>query len=120
MWNSYINRCLLFNLALEKVVRDYNISVRGNVYNKSIQLLGFADDIDIIARTPAALRQAFLSLEKEALKMGEGVKINVALFSYMRAFGDGLVVFNHSQATMATPELAPPPNYHTNEPSGWN
>ncbi|GFV00617.1 hypothetical protein TNCV_3066671 [Trichonephila clavipes] len=37
-------------------------------------LLAFADDIDIIARTPTALSQAFLSLEKEALRMG--LKIN--------------------------------------------
>ncbi|GFV81108.1 reverse transcriptase domain-containing protein [Trichonephila clavipes] len=36
--------------------------------------LAFADDIGIIARTPAALRQAFLSLEKEAIWMG--LKIN--------------------------------------------
>ncbi|GFY30550.1 putative endonuclease-reverse transcriptase [Trichonephila clavipes] len=44
--------CLLFNLALEKVVRNSNINTRGNIFNKSIQLLAFADDIDIIARTP--------------------------------------------------------------------
>ncbi|GFY24029.1 putative endonuclease-reverse transcriptase [Trichonephila clavipes] len=56
--------CLLFNLALKKVVRDSNINTRGNIFNKSIQLLIFADDIDIIARTPTALRQTFLSLEK--------------------------------------------------------
>ncbi|GFU18735.1 putative endonuclease-reverse transcriptase [Trichonephila clavipes] len=50
--------CLLFNLALEKVVRDSNINTGGNIFNKSIKLLAFADDIDIIARTPIALRQA--------------------------------------------------------------
>ncbi|GFS96663.1 uncharacterized protein TNCV_3944361 [Trichonephila clavipes] len=36
--------------------------------------LAFADDIDNIARTPTVLRQAFLSLEKEALRMK--LKIN--------------------------------------------
>ncbi|GFU65659.1 putative endonuclease-reverse transcriptase [Trichonephila clavipes] len=61
--------CLLINLALEKVVRDSNINTRGNIFNKSIQLLTFADD-NIIAQTPTALRQALLSLEKEALRMG--------------------------------------------------
>ncbi|GFS89890.1 putative endonuclease-reverse transcriptase [Trichonephila clavipes] len=47
--------CLLFILALEKVVRDSGINSRGNIFNKSIQLLAFADDIDIIAQTPTAL-----------------------------------------------------------------
>ncbi|GFU28776.1 putative endonuclease-reverse transcriptase [Trichonephila clavipes] len=49
--------CLLFTLALEKVVRDSSISTRGNIFNKSIQLLDFADDIDTIARTPTTLRK---------------------------------------------------------------
>ncbi|GFS98231.1 hypothetical protein TNCV_944161 [Trichonephila clavipes] len=48
--------CLLFNLALEKVLRDSNINTEGNIFNKSIELLTFADDI---ARTPTALRLIF-------------------------------------------------------------
>ncbi|GFV71341.1 hypothetical protein TNCV_3133321 [Trichonephila clavipes] len=36
--------------------------------------MAFADDIDIIARIPTTLRQAFISLEKEDLRMG--LKIN--------------------------------------------
>ncbi|GFT07661.1 putative endonuclease-reverse transcriptase [Trichonephila clavipes] len=48
--------CLLFKLALEKVVRDSNINTRGNINNKSMQLLAFADDIDIIARTKTGPR----------------------------------------------------------------
>ncbi|GFU65710.1 putative endonuclease-reverse transcriptase [Trichonephila clavipes] len=70
--------CLLFNLALEKVVRNLNINTRGNIFNK---LLTFADDIDIITRTSSALRLAFLSLEKEALRMG--LKINETKTKYM-------------------------------------
>ncbi|GFV71979.1 putative endonuclease-reverse transcriptase [Trichonephila clavipes] len=73
--------CLLFNLALEKVVSDSNINTRGNIFNKPIELLAFADDIDIIARTLTSLRQAFLSLEKEALRIG--VKINENKTKYM-------------------------------------
>ncbi|GFX92925.1 uncharacterized protein TNCV_914751 [Trichonephila clavipes] len=34
------------------------------------------------------------------------MNINVALFSYTRAFGD--VILNHGQVTCTTPELAPP------------
>ena len=43
--------CLLFNIALEKIVRDANIQTRGNIFYKSVQLLAFADDIDIVARS---------------------------------------------------------------------
>ncbi|GFS48075.1 reverse transcriptase domain-containing protein [Trichonephila clavipes] len=68
-------------MELEKVVRDSNINARGNIFNKSMQLLAFANDIDIIARTPTALRQAFLPLEKETLRMG--LKINENKTKYM-------------------------------------
>jgi hypothetical protein len=40
--------CLLFNIALEKVVRDAGINTRGTIFCKSVQILAFADDIDII------------------------------------------------------------------------
>ncbi|GFV26056.1 hypothetical protein TNCV_4398681 [Trichonephila clavipes] len=36
------------------------------------------------------------------------LNINVALFSYTRAFGDGPRILNHGQVTWTTPELAPP------------
>ncbi|GFW93109.1 putative endonuclease-reverse transcriptase [Trichonephila clavipes] len=67
--------------TLEKVVIDSNINSRGNIFNKSIQLLVFADDIDIIARTPTAVKQAFLSFEKEVL--WTGLKINENKTKYM-------------------------------------
>ncbi|GFY07327.1 transposable element Tc3 transposase [Trichonephila clavipes] len=38
----------------------------------------------------------------------EGLNINVALFSYTRAFGDGPRHFKHGQVTRTTLELAPP------------
>ncbi|GFV12489.1 putative endonuclease-reverse transcriptase [Trichonephila clavipes] len=70
--------CLLFNLPLEKVVRDSNINTRGNIFNN--QLLTFADDIDIIARTLTALRQA--------LRMG--LKINENKTKNMPCIKSGL------------------------------
>ncbi|GFW16984.1 reverse transcriptase domain-containing protein [Trichonephila clavipes] len=67
------------------------INIRRNVFNKSIQLLAFADDIDIIVRTPTAVRQSFLSLEKEALRMG--LEINENKTKYMPCTKSG---FNNS------------------------
>ncbi|GFU89916.1 hypothetical protein TNCV_164011 [Trichonephila clavipes] len=62
--------------ALEKVVRGSSINTRVNIFNKPIELLAFADDIDIIERTPTALRQTFLPLDKEAIRMGLKIKEN--------------------------------------------
>lgn len=42
--------CLLFNIALEKVIRDAEIQRDHTIFTKSVQLLGYDDDIDIIGR----------------------------------------------------------------------
>jgi hypothetical protein len=58
--------CLLFNIALGKVVRDAGINTRGTTFYKSAQILAFADDIGIIGRTQKSMKEAFLNLEKAA------------------------------------------------------
>jgi len=47
--------CLLFNIALEKVVRNAGILMSGTIFYKSVHLLTYADDTDIIVRSTAAL-----------------------------------------------------------------
>jgi hypothetical protein len=73
--------CLLFNTALEKVVRDVGINRRGTILYKSVQILAFADDIDIIGRTQKSMREAFLNLERAAKKMN--LQINQNKTKYM-------------------------------------
>ena len=72
---------MLFNLALEKAVRDADIDTRGTIYYKSVQLLAYADDIDIIGRSPKAVKETFSKLEKAAKNMG--LKINEKKTKYM-------------------------------------
>jgi hypothetical protein len=55
---------LLFNLVLEDIVRE--LDTRGNINTKLAQLCAYADDLVIIKRTPNALKEMFLTLEKEA------------------------------------------------------
>jgi sorting nexin-29 len=73
--------CLLFNIALERAVREANIQITGHTFHKSAQILAYADEVDIEARTKAALIEAFSALEKSAKKMG--LKINQEKTKFM-------------------------------------
>ena len=54
------------NIALETVIRDAAINIRSTIFYKSVQILAYADDIDIIGRTQSAMIEAFTTLEKAA------------------------------------------------------
>ncbi|GAB0096461.1 hypothetical protein DMENIID0001_119820 [Sergentomyia squamirostris] len=56
--------CVLFNLALEKAIRDSGVSMRGVIFNKSTQLLAYVDDINIMVRNPRVVQEAFIQIEK--------------------------------------------------------
>lgn len=67
--------CLLFNIALEKTVRDANLENRGTIYNKSMQIMAYADDVDIVARTLRKSKETFEVFSTSAESMG--LEINV-------------------------------------------
>lgn len=56
---------LLINFALEKVVRDSGIQTRGIVFSHMVQILGYANDLDIVARSRPELEEAFLNLVRQ-------------------------------------------------------
>lgn len=60
----------LFNIALEGVFRKANLELSGTIFTKSIQLLGFADDVDIVGRNIRSITDAYTRLEREANKIG--------------------------------------------------
>lgn len=62
--------CILFNIALEKAIRTADVVNRGTILNRSIQTLGYADDLDIIGRSIPEVRGAFLKIEEAARRMG--------------------------------------------------
>jgi hypothetical protein len=74
---------LFFNVVLEVIVRRANLQTTGSIYNKESQLLAYADDIDIVGRSQPAVRNAYLSLERETSKLG--LKINERKTKYMIA-----------------------------------
>jgi hypothetical protein len=42
--------CLLLNFSLEKIIRDAEVETRGTVFNKSVQISAYADDIHRLSR----------------------------------------------------------------------
>jgi sorting nexin-29 len=62
--------CLLFNSALEKVIRDSGIQTTGTIFYKSVQILAYADDVDITGRSESDIKKPYTALKIAADIMG--------------------------------------------------
>ena len=60
--------CDVFNFFMEIALRRAGVHRNGTIFYNSVQLLAYADDIDIIVTA------AFSTIERESAKMGEGKK----------------------------------------------
>jgi seryl-tRNA(Sec) selenium transferase len=65
-----------FNISLEKVIRDAEVETRVTIFNKSVQILAYADDIVITGRSLVLVKETFISTEKAAKEMGVTVNKN--------------------------------------------
>jgi len=66
--------CNLFNFVMESVLRKAGVHLSGTILsNRSVQLLAYADDIDIIGRTKRDVTAAFNAIERESAKVGLAV-----------------------------------------------
>lgn len=75
--------CLLFNIALEGVMRRAEFNMRGTIFNKSGQFICFADDVDVVGRTFEVVADRYTRLKREADRIG--LKINTSKTKYMLA-----------------------------------
>lgn len=78
---------LLFNVALEGAIRRTNIRSSGTLANSLVQILAFADDIDIVGRTEASVNETYLELKFEAAKVG--LEINETKTKFMTTDNPG-------------------------------
>jgi hypothetical protein len=69
------------NVALEKAIRDKGIQIGWHIFQKSVQLLAYADDIVLLGRIRSSLEEAFLDLERAARRIW--LKINQDKTKYM-------------------------------------
>ena len=61
--------CALFNIGFEGVVRRAGIDTSGSIFNKAVQFLEYADDIDIIARNQKTVKDIYTRLKAEARRI---------------------------------------------------
>lgn len=64
----------LFNIALEYVIRKLSVQGNTTLENKMVQLVGYADDINIMARSNARAKETYQELRDAA--EGIGLQIN--------------------------------------------
>jgi hypothetical protein len=57
-------------LALERVIKDAKLDIRGNIYTRTVQIMVYADDLVIVGRTIQVMKETFMALETSARKMG--------------------------------------------------
>jgi len=60
----------LFNIALEYVIRQLSVQTTSTIFYKSVQLIGYADDINIMGRTKRAISEAYSELRERAKEFG--------------------------------------------------
>lgn len=73
--------CVLFNLLMESIIRKAGVHRTGTILgNKCVQLLGYADDIDIIGRTKRDVTAAFGAIERESARAGLAVNMSKTKF----------------------------------------
>src|SRR5450830_1123989 len=75
--------CLLFNIALEGVIKRAGYNMRGTIFNKSSQFICFANDVDIVGRTFQVVAEQYTKLKREAEKVG--LKVNTSKTKYLLA-----------------------------------
>jgi hypothetical protein len=69
-WQGDAQACFLLSVVLEKVMRDAGILNSGTIYNKSTQVLAYADDINIIGHYLLDTIEVFTKLERYAKEFG--------------------------------------------------
>ena len=60
----------LFNIALEYVIRQSSVQTTSTIFHKSVQLIGYADDINIMSRTKRVISDVYGELRERAKEVG--------------------------------------------------
>lgn len=73
---------VIFNLALEWTLRNARINTTGTIANRTVQILAYADDIDIASRDRRELDRCFNDLQQSAQQIG--LHVNEGKTKYLK------------------------------------
>lgn len=93
--------CDFFNLMMEKIVRAADLRNTGTIFNRSIMLLAYADDIDIVGINARYISAAFSALDRESRRMGlmvneDKTKYLLSAAKQSSRLGSSIQVGNHN------------------------
>ena len=60
----------LFNIALEYVIRKLSVQTTSTIFHKSVQLIGYAGDINIMGRRKRTISEVYGELKERAKEVG--------------------------------------------------
>jgi len=72
---------LFFNIVLEKVIRESSVETSGTIFRKLSQLLGYADDLDLIGRNVEIVNENFTKIKEKGAEFG--LKVSEKKAKYM-------------------------------------
>jgi hypothetical protein len=73
---------VLFNMVLEKIIRNIQINPKGTIFNRTRQYLAYADDVVIFGRLVRAIEEVVTQLQEAA--QSAGLIINQEKTKYMK------------------------------------
>lgn len=91
---------MLFNLALEAVIRKTSIQRNYTLVNKSAQVIGYADDINIVGRSVRAVKECYSEIKEAAKEVGlrineEKTKVMLQARVNRPTLGNNLTIDEH-------------------------
>jgi hypothetical protein len=74
-----LNLCIEY--ALEKIMTSIEINRGGTIFNRTLQYLAYAENVNLISQNTRELSKAFIAMEEELKKAG--LIINESKTKYM-------------------------------------
>ena len=66
-WQGDLLSCDLFNIVMESVLWKAGVHRSGTIFQRSVQLLAYANDIEFIGRTKRDVTAAFSAIERDQI-----------------------------------------------------